>query len=152
MSRPCQTSPSQKTIFRSWHSAHRGRSRIGSHGAGVASRAPPWGRRVAAPSPDSGPSNGDHDKARGNKAQVPGELALAGMNMVNAQYLMIDDAFDRVEEAPAQEKRADEGARRPRDVRALPGAPEPSEAGGRHDPGEGVEQAVPDHIVFHRHE
>jgi hypothetical protein len=45
-----------------------------------------------------------HRDRRQQEREIPGEFAGAGMHVVDAEDLMIDDPFDQVEEAPANEQ------------------------------------------------
>ena len=60
---------------------------------------------------------------------------------------MVNDAFNEIEEAPAYEHPADEGAAADRPAPVACALPEDVEARGDGDPGGGVEDAVPEVFV-----
>ena len=61
---------------------------------------------------------------------------------------MVYQTFDKVEKAPTEKKRTDKGAPRPKNVAHGSGTKQQSETDCRHDPREGVEYAIPDHVDF----
>ena len=88
------------------------------------------------------PAAEDEKCAEGKKAEVPGGLVACLAYMVDAEDVVIDDPFDEVEEAPADEHPADERAPadRPAPVRGAP--PENPDAYSDSNPGGSVKEAV----------
>ena len=82
----------------------------------------------------------------GEKDHIPQQVVAVLIDVMDLQDLVVDGAFDQIEEAPAEEDGA-EAAPCPRATRrALDRAPQQNDADGHRGPGEGVEEAVPDHV------
>ncbi len=75
-----------------------------------------------------------------------------GVDVMEAEDLVVDDPLDEVEEPPAEQQRAAERTARPRNVRTTRGAPQHRHSGGHEDPCGGVKKPVPHHVDLHRYE
>ena len=68
--------------------------------------------------------------------------------MVDAENLVVDQALDEVEEAPAEEEAAEVEAPGRGQLAALPGTDREESAGHHRDPGAEVEEAVGEGVVL----
>src|SRR5690606_40739704 len=68
---------------------------------------------------------------------------------MNSQNLMIDDAFDQVEQPPTQDKPANHGFKRGDWLTPISGAPQHHDADQRYDPDKCMKEAIPQHICAH---
>lgn len=96
-------------------------------------------------------ADGDHRPAPGKKPEVPEEPLPARscfVDVVQAEHLVVDDAFDKVERSEADEHRRDEIAGRPAEMAKAAGPPQDEEAGEDEDVGTGVEDTIPESIQF----
>ena len=92
------------------------------------------------------PTDQDQHHARGQKQHVPQQMPIRFRDVVDVQDVMVDDAFDQIEQAPAQCQGTDEGFGGEWHIPTPHRLPQQRQAEGRHDPGEGVEQAIPEHV------
>ena len=108
-------------------------------------------RRVLAQSRVSSrekPAADDQRDAGYEEREVPSKLATAFVDVVKAEEVMVNDAFDEVEDAPAREHPAEERASRV-DGPVSQRVPEHPQADDGEKPGGGVEEAVRAHVGFH---
>ena len=109
-------------------------------------RAPGRGRltlRRRQPPPDP-----DEQRARREEAEVPQQLiGMPRANVMQAEDLMVDQALDEVEQAPAGEHRRPECATIPR-LPLTARTKQQHDTDERHDPDEGVEVAVLDILLL----
>lgn len=63
------------------------------------------------PELDKPPARDHQQTAEHQKANIPGELVDARVDVMNAQELVIDEPLYHVKEAPPQKKRSYEGMR-----------------------------------------
>ena len=97
------------------------------------------------------PSDQNQHDARGEKQQVEQHLLrVTGKNMVNAKDLMIDEAFDDVEETPAREHSADERFTIPEAISSVARFEKHADSQSSQDPRCEVEEAVLRVLQFKR--
>lgn len=70
-------------------------------------------------------------------------------DMMNVKEVMIDDAFHKIEEAPAEEAGAEESFARPRHVSTGSAFPKKAQPDECHGIGERMKQPVPEHVDLH---
>jgi hypothetical protein len=54
------------------------------------------------------PADDQLEAAKREKCEIPAELSFTRVHVMHAQDLVIDDAFDHIEQPPAEEQRAHE--------------------------------------------
>lgn len=102
-------------------------------------------------SPHDHYADGDHRPTPGKEADVPEEQLSARsgfVDVVEAENLMIDNAFDQVECSEADEHCRDEVGRRPAEMAEATGPPKDEETGEHEDVGTRMEDAVPEGVQF----
>jgi hypothetical protein len=83
------------------------------------------------------------------EAEIPRErIRDVIANVVHRQDVVVDDAFDQVEDAPADEHQSDVREPRRREIATLPGAHGQGDTDERHDPRREVEHAVRQRVVL----
>lgn len=89
------------------------------------------------------------DEARRKEKVVEYRLTMALQDMVDVQDVMINDALDEIEKAPAEEISPDEDFAAPGDIATCASTPQQCKTRQDHDEAKRVEQPIPVHVNLH---